>query len=110
VEYASRSSVLLHVEVSRDRVSQSGLKTGEGVTAGGAHSIIIEVVSRSSLRRTGQCDELRWTLLRLLCHFYYISPYGHYSLFSILLRPINRTLDRWSFLSLIISYFVFLRL
>jgi hypothetical protein len=36
VGHVSRSSSLLHVNVSRARVSQSGLKTGGGATAGGA--------------------------------------------------------------------------
>jgi hypothetical protein len=34
--HASRSSNLLRVEASQARVSQSGLKTGEGTMAGGA--------------------------------------------------------------------------
>jgi hypothetical protein len=33
---------------SRARISQSGLKTGGGVTAGGARDTIMEVVSKSS--------------------------------------------------------------
>jgi hypothetical protein len=48
VENASRSSGLLHVETSRVRVFQAGLKTGGGATAGGARDTITEVVSRSS--------------------------------------------------------------
>jgi hypothetical protein len=48
VGHASRSSVLLHVEASLARVSQSGLKTGGGVTAGGARCTIVEVVSEAS--------------------------------------------------------------
>jgi hypothetical protein len=43
-----RSSGLLHVEESLARVSQSGLKTGRGMTAGGARSTIAEVVSEAS--------------------------------------------------------------
>jgi hypothetical protein len=35
VEHASRSSSLLRVEASLARVSQSGLKTGGGMTMGG---------------------------------------------------------------------------
>jgi hypothetical protein len=46
--HASRSTDLLHVEASRARISQSGLKTVGGVTAGGARDTIIEVVSKSS--------------------------------------------------------------
>jgi hypothetical protein len=46
--HASRSSGLLHVEVSRARISQSDLKTGGGVTTGGARDTIVEVVSESS--------------------------------------------------------------
>jgi hypothetical protein len=44
----SRSSGLLHVEASLARVSQSGLKTGGGVTAGGARGIIAEVTAEAS--------------------------------------------------------------
>jgi hypothetical protein len=43
--HASRFSGLLRVEASRARVSQSGLKTGGGATAGGARSTITEVAS-----------------------------------------------------------------
>jgi hypothetical protein len=46
--HASRSSGLLHVEASRAKVSQSGLKTGGGATTGGARGSIMEVTSRSS--------------------------------------------------------------
>jgi hypothetical protein len=41
--HASRSSGLLHVEASRVRVSQSGLKTSRGATTGGADGTITEV-------------------------------------------------------------------
>jgi hypothetical protein len=44
----SRSSDLLDVEASLARVSQSGLKTGRGVTTGGARGIIAEVTSEAS--------------------------------------------------------------
>jgi hypothetical protein len=47
-EHVLRSSSLLHVEASWDRISQSGLKTGGGATSGGARGIIAESVwSRS---------------------------------------------------------------
>jgi hypothetical protein len=46
--HASRSSGLLRVEASLARVSQSGLKTGGGATAGGARVTIMEVVSEVS--------------------------------------------------------------
>jgi hypothetical protein len=46
--HTSRSSSLLHVEASLARVSQSGLKTGGGVTADGVRGTIIEVASRTS--------------------------------------------------------------
>jgi hypothetical protein len=46
--HASRSSGLLCVEASLARVSQSGLKTGGGVTAGGARGTITEVASEAS--------------------------------------------------------------
>jgi hypothetical protein len=48
VGHASRSSVLLHVEVSLARVFQSGLKTSGGATAGGARCTIVEVASEAS--------------------------------------------------------------
>jgi hypothetical protein len=48
VGYASRSSGLLHMEASLTRVSQSGMKTGGGVTAGGARDTITEVASEIS--------------------------------------------------------------
>jgi hypothetical protein len=48
VGHASRSSGLLYVEPSLTRVFQSGLKTGGGVTAGGARGTIAEVASKSS--------------------------------------------------------------
>jgi hypothetical protein len=44
----SRSSGLLHMEASQARVSQSGLKTSRGVTAGGARGTIVKVASESS--------------------------------------------------------------
>jgi hypothetical protein len=43
VRYVSRSSGLLRVEASRVSVFQSGLKTSEGTTAGGARGTITEV-------------------------------------------------------------------
>jgi hypothetical protein len=46
--HASRSSGLLRVEASLARVSQSGLKTGGGTTAGGARGTITEVASDAS--------------------------------------------------------------
>jgi hypothetical protein len=47
VGHVSRSSDLLHVETSLARVFQSGLKTGGGVTAGGARNLnFIFIVSR----------------------------------------------------------------
>jgi hypothetical protein len=48
VGHTSGSSGLLHVEASLTRVSQSGLKTGRGTTAGGAHGTITEVASEAS--------------------------------------------------------------
>jgi hypothetical protein len=41
--HTSRSSSLLHIEASRASIFQSGLKTGEGATAGGARGTIVEV-------------------------------------------------------------------
>jgi hypothetical protein len=46
--HALRSSGLLHEEASPNRISQSGLKTGGGTTAGGASGTIVEVVSETS--------------------------------------------------------------
>jgi hypothetical protein len=43
VRHASRSSRLFHVEASWARVSQSGIKTGGGMTPGGARDTIAEV-------------------------------------------------------------------
>jgi hypothetical protein len=48
VRHVSRSSSLLGVEASLARISQSGLKTGGGVTVGGACGTIVEVVSDSA--------------------------------------------------------------
>jgi hypothetical protein len=48
VGHVSRSSGLLRVETSLARVSQSGLKTVGGATAGGARGIITDVASESS--------------------------------------------------------------
>jgi hypothetical protein len=48
VGHTSRYSGLLRVEASRAMISQSGLKTGGGATAGGAHGIITEVASSGS--------------------------------------------------------------
>jgi hypothetical protein len=44
--HTSRSGGLLHVKASLTRVSQSGLKTSGGVTAGGARGTITKVASR----------------------------------------------------------------
>jgi hypothetical protein len=41
-------AALFHVEASRVRVSQSGLKTDGGVTAGGARSTVTEIASSPS--------------------------------------------------------------
>jgi hypothetical protein len=48
VGHTSRSSGLLHVEISVDRVFQSGLKTSGCTTTGGAHGTIAEVASEAS--------------------------------------------------------------
>jgi hypothetical protein len=48
VGHASRSSGLLPMEASLARVPQSGLKTGGGVTPGGACGTIAEVTSEAS--------------------------------------------------------------
>jgi hypothetical protein len=48
VRHTSRSSGLLHLEVSRARVSQSGLKTRGGVMVSGARGTITKVASGSS--------------------------------------------------------------
>jgi hypothetical protein len=46
--HASRSRGLFGVEASLARVSQSGLKTDGGATAGGARGTIAEVTSETS--------------------------------------------------------------
>jgi hypothetical protein len=46
--HASRSNGLLGVESSPARIFQSGLKTGGGVTTGGARGTITEVASEAS--------------------------------------------------------------
>jgi hypothetical protein len=43
VGHTSRSGGLLHLKVSRARIFQSGVKTGGGMTMGGARGIIVEV-------------------------------------------------------------------
>jgi hypothetical protein len=48
MRHTLRSSGLLHVEASLDRVSQSDLKTGGDATAGGARGTIVEVASKSN--------------------------------------------------------------
>jgi hypothetical protein len=48
VGHASRSSGLRCMEASLTMVSQSGLKTSEGVMAGGVYGTIVEVASRTS--------------------------------------------------------------
>jgi hypothetical protein len=48
VGHASRSSSMLDVEVSLARIFQSGLKTGGGVTMGGARGTITEVALEAS--------------------------------------------------------------
>jgi hypothetical protein len=72
--HASRSSSLLGVEASLARVSQSGLKTDGGATAGGARGTIAEVASEASRRWMGRCDRLRRTLLPLLYRSLSIRP------------------------------------
>jgi hypothetical protein len=46
--HASTSSSLLGIKASLARVSQSGLKTGGGATAGGARGTIAEIASEAS--------------------------------------------------------------
>jgi hypothetical protein len=46
--HTSRSSSLLGVKASLTRISQFGLKTGGGATAGGARGTIVEVASEAS--------------------------------------------------------------
>jgi hypothetical protein len=48
VGHMLRSYGLFRVEASLARVSQSGLKTGGGVTTGGARGTIAEVASEAS--------------------------------------------------------------
>jgi hypothetical protein len=44
----SRYNSLLHIEATRAMVSQSGLKTDGGATAGGARGTIVNVALRTS--------------------------------------------------------------
>jgi hypothetical protein len=46
--HASRSSGLLVMKASLDRISQSSLKTSRGATTGGARDTIMEVASEAS--------------------------------------------------------------
>jgi hypothetical protein len=46
--HASRSSGFFHVEANLARVFQSGLKTGGGMTTGGARGTMPEVMSEAS--------------------------------------------------------------
>jgi hypothetical protein len=78
--HALRSDGLLHLEGSHASVSQSGLKTGVGATAGVARGIIAEVVWSLSRRRMGRCDRLHRTLLPLLYCFLCIMSYGYNSI------------------------------
>jgi hypothetical protein len=80
VGHALRSDGLLRLEGSHASVSQSGLKTGAGVTAGVACGIIAEVMWSSSQRRMGRCDRLHRTLLPLLYRFLCIMSYGYNSI------------------------------
>jgi hypothetical protein len=48
VGHILRSSGLFHIDASRARVYQSGLKNGGGTTAGGARGTIVEVASTLS--------------------------------------------------------------
>jgi hypothetical protein len=48
VGHVLRSSSLLGMEVSLARVSQSGLKTSESATMGGARGTIVKVASEAS--------------------------------------------------------------
>jgi hypothetical protein len=48
VGYTSKSGCSLRLEASHARVSQSGHKTGGGVTMGDARGFIVDVASRES--------------------------------------------------------------
>jgi hypothetical protein len=72
--HASKSGSLLRLKACRARVSQSGLKTGDGTMMGGARGIITQVAPSGSRRRTGRCDRLHRTLLPQLYHFLCIRP------------------------------------
>jgi hypothetical protein len=48
VGHAPKSGGLLHLKAIRARVLQSGLKTAEIATTGGAHDIIVEIVLREN--------------------------------------------------------------
>jgi hypothetical protein len=86
--HMSTSSGLLHREARQARASEFWLKTGEGVTTGGAHGIIAEVTwkwsKRWSLRwRQAWCSG-SWSKLPFIrCNFPF-SPHGHSNLLFLL--------------------------
>jgi hypothetical protein len=100
-----RSSGLLRMRASWAWVFQSGLKTDEGATAGGARGTIMEVASRLSCRETGGCEGLRRTVLPLLCCFLYIRSRGHCSILVFFLEPINMTIKGYDSLTLLQFHF-----
>jgi hypothetical protein len=65
--HESRSSGLVHVEVSRAKVSQSCLKTGASglveAWRGWSRGIIVKVTLGSCRKWMGRCDGLRRTFL-----------------------------------------------
>jgi hypothetical protein len=75
VRHTSRSSDLLHVEASRTRVFQSGLKTGGGVTTGGGQIDVMDCIR---------------PFYPKVVIFIELGPKG-IVFFSLLLMPINRT-------------------
>jgi hypothetical protein len=104
VGYMSRSSGLFHLEASRVRVFQSVLRTGGGAAR------IVHVAS--SWRSHGaEAEDRRIDAMGYIGLFYpnfaifiILGPGAVFS-FSLLLRPINRTLGGWSSLSLLLVSF-----
>jgi hypothetical protein len=76
VGHASRSSSLLGVEASLARVSQSGLKTGEGATMGGAPGTIAEVAPEASYRWTVDATGCIGPCYPCFAVFFLLGPRG----------------------------------
>jgi hypothetical protein len=107
VGHTSRSSSLLRQKASRARVFQSSLKTGGGV------AWMVHMASSRRLHQVeakdGQVDSMG-CIVPFYPNFVIFYVLGHRGIlfFSILLGPINRTLEGWGSLSLLQFQFAFL--